>query len=194
MFKDTEAASTSGFAREVGGAHSTPDAPLPILGATPPEASRTLDRRLNPNAPEFVPDFKASQVAKKLFDDLSPYTRWSTASSEDISYGPRYESIWREATLQQQLRLPNPDFNYSLDPSEYEVGELEFDEVQAMNIGAESYDPLDRSTAVSQAMNPSAEIVGDVQSQLEESLDEGKNHRFQNRHSSRPTRRCCLLM
>jgi len=35
-----------------------------------------------------------------------------------------------------------------------------------MNIGAESYDPLDRSTAVSQAMNQSAEIVGDVQSQL----------------------------
>jgi len=63
-----------------------------------------------------------------------------------------------------------------------------------MNIGAESYDPIDRSTAMSQAMNPSAEIVGDVQSQLEEPLDEEKSHRFQNRHSSRPTRRCCLLM
>ncbi|XP_016963335.1 uncharacterized protein LOC108033503 isoform X2 [Drosophila biarmipes] len=193
MFQDTETASTSGFAREVGGAHSTPDAPLPMHGASPPNVSRPLDRRLNPNAPVFVPDFKASQVAKKLFDDLSPYTRWSTASSEDISYGPRYESIWREASLQQQQRLPSPGFNYCLDPHEDEVGELEFDEVQAMNIGAESYDPKDRSTAISQAMN-TAEVVGDVQSPLEESQDEVKSSRFQNRHSFRPARRCCLLM
>ncbi|KAH8366501.1 hypothetical protein KR084_012440 [Drosophila pseudotakahashii] len=193
MFKDTETASTSGFAREVGGAHSTPEAQQPTPGATPPDVSRMLDRRLNPNAPVFVPDFKASQVAKKLFDDLSPYTRWSTASSEDISYGPRYESIWCEVSLQQQQLLPNPGFDYCLDPGEDEVGELEFDEVQAMNIGAESYDPKERSTSISLAMDV-PEIVGDVQSQLEESLDEGRSNRFQNRHSSRPARRCCLLM
>ncbi|EDV54870.1 uncharacterized protein LOC6549568 [Drosophila erecta] len=198
MFKDTATASTGGFAREVGDAPSTPGAyPPPIPGATPPLVGRTLDRRLNPNAPEFVPDFKASQVAKKLFNELSSYTRWSTASSEDISYGPRYESIWREASLKQQHQqhqqhLPNPgqlQFNYDLYPGEEDVGELEFDEVQAMNIGAESYDPKLRSTAVSQAMVV-PETVGDV----EEPLDEEKRNGFQNRHSARPTRRCCQLM
>ncbi|EDW90199.1 uncharacterized protein LOC6529485 [Drosophila yakuba] len=190
MFKDTATASTGGLARELGDAHSTPGTyPSPTSGATPPVVSRTLDRRLNPNAPVFVPDFKASQVAKKLFDELSSYTRWSTASSEDISYGPRYESIWREVSLQQQQRLPNPGFDYSLDPGEDEVGELEFDEVQAMNIGAESYDPKLRSTAVSQAMVV-PETVGDV----EEPLDEEKRNGFQNRPSARPARRCCSLM
>ncbi|XP_039481882.1 uncharacterized protein LOC120445500 [Drosophila santomea] len=190
MFKDTATASTGGLARELGDAPSTPGTyPPPTSGATPPVVSRTLDRRLNPNAPVFVPDFKASQVAKKLFDELSSYTRWSTASSEDISYGPRYESIWREVSLQQQQRLPNPGFGYSLDPGEDEVGELEFDEVQAMNIGAESYDPKLRSTAVSQAMVV-PETVGDV----EEPLDEEKRNGFQNRHSARPARRCCSLM
>ncbi|XP_016982912.1 uncharacterized protein LOC108047307 [Drosophila rhopaloa] len=201
MSKDIITASTSGFAREVGGAHSTPGAPPPTP-ATPPRplpemtvGSRTLDRRLNPNAPVFVPDFKASQVAKNLFDELSPYTRWSTASSEDISFGPRYESIWREVSLQKlHQRLPNPRFDYSLDPGEDEVGELEFDQHQAMNIGAESYDPIAGSTTISQAMEV-PKIVGDaVPPQLEESLDEGKCSGFQNRLSSRSTRGCCLLM
>ncbi|XP_017134083.1 uncharacterized protein LOC108150436 [Drosophila elegans] len=207
MSKDINTASTSGFARELGGAHSTPAAPPPTLADTPPTrplpattaGSRTLDHRLNPNAPVFVPDFQASQVAKKLFDDFSPYTRWSTASSENFSYGPRYDSIWREVSPQQQRRVPDPRFDYSLDPGENEVGELEFDQHQAMNIGAEAYDPIAGSTTTSQAMEV-PEIVGDVDvdvvahSQLEETVDDGKDRGFHHRRSSRSTKRCCLLM
>ncbi|EDX05289.1 uncharacterized protein LOC6732585 [Drosophila simulans] len=190
MFKDTATASTGELAGEVGDAHSTPGScPPPATADTPPVASRSLDRRLNPNAPVFVPDFKASQVAKKLFDELSTYTRWSTASSEDICYAPRYESIWRESSIQRQQVLPHPGYVYSLDPGEDEVVELEFDEVQAMNIGAEAYDPKLGSTSVSQAMEV-RETVGDV----EEPLDEEKRNGFKNRHSARPAKKCCLVM
>ncbi|XP_017060854.1 uncharacterized protein LOC108101142 [Drosophila ficusphila] len=197
-------ASTSEFAREVGGAQSLPSAPPPTLGATPPcslaqmtAGSRTLDRRLNPNAPVFVPDFKASQVAQKLFDQLSPYTRWSTASSEDLSYGPRYDSIWREASVQDPPVHPHPRFDYSLDPDEEEVVELEFDEHQAMNIGAESYDPKAGCTGISLAMEI-REVVDDIppqlEAELEAAIDADKRNRFQNRRSSKAAKACCLVM
>ncbi|XP_017086581.2 LOW QUALITY PROTEIN: uncharacterized protein LOC108118415 [Drosophila eugracilis] len=186
MLRDEATASTSGCSREVGGAQLTPGIPQPTSGASP-------SHRLNPNAPVFVPDFQTRQVAKKLFDDLSPYTRWSTASSDETSYGPRYESIWREVTFQDHQRLPNPRFDYSLNPSENEVGELEFDEVQAMNIGAESYDPPARCSVITMSLDAN-DIVGDLQSPMEESLDEGKSNGFQIRRSFKPNRRCCLLM
>lgn len=74
--------------REVGGAESPPPAELPrppphsrrlatdqeVVSAalTPPAAgsrSRTLDTRLNPNAPIFVPTFKVDLMAGKLYND-----------------------------------------------------------------------------------------------------------------------------
>ncbi|KAH8282160.1 hypothetical protein KR054_005840, partial [Drosophila jambulina] len=158
-----------------------------------------LDKRLNPNAPVFVPQFKAELLAAKLYDSLGPYTRWSTASSEDISYGPRLDSIWREFSVEQMRPIGPP---CPADPYE-EMVDLELDEHQAMNIGAESYDPkLSRSPT-----NPMAhsdvevvDIVGDVQPQLQQSQDQmpaeeqndsGKD--FQPRNP-RPGRRCCIIM
>lgn len=74
--------------REVGGAESPPPAELPrppphsrhlaadqeavSAALTSPDAgshSRTLDTRLNPNAPIFVPTFKVDLLASKLYND-----------------------------------------------------------------------------------------------------------------------------
>ncbi|XP_030383299.1 uncharacterized protein LOC115630783 [Scaptodrosophila lebanonensis] len=75
-----------------------------------PSSSQSLDKRLNPDAPEFVPGLAATLLANKLFDELSetmaPYTKWSNAANEDVSYGPRYDAIWRESgTLSRTAQL-----------------------------------------------------------------------------------------
>ncbi|KAH8413173.1 hypothetical protein KR009_008641 [Drosophila setifemur] len=130
--------------REEGGALSVqllhPSLPPPSPPISLPEqatGSRILDKRLNPNAPDFVPSYKVGLLATKLYDDLSPYTRWSTASTEDIPYGPRFEAIWRERSIQPQPISTCEDVEEE-DPI---VCPLEDDEQQAMNIGAESYEP-----------------------------------------------------
>ncbi|KAH8249428.1 hypothetical protein KR032_009558, partial [Drosophila birchii] len=162
-------------------------------------ASSSLDTRLNPNAPVFIPQFKAELLAAKLYDSLGPYTRWSAASSEDLSYGPRLDSIWREFTV-EQLRPTAPHLN---DDTYEDMVDLELDELQAINVGAESYDPkLSRS-----ATNPMAhsevediDVVGDAEPQCqqlqdqtsaEEQNDSGKD--YQPRYP-RTGRRCCIIM
>lgn len=65
--------------RKEGGAEIPPPAelalpqPPPSPQHCPPKehaaGSRSLDRRLNPNAPEFVPEFKAELLATKLYED-----------------------------------------------------------------------------------------------------------------------------
>ncbi|KAH8308251.1 hypothetical protein KR059_009078 [Drosophila kikkawai] len=188
--------------RNVGGAETPLPAELvpPPPPITPQPSPRSLDKRLNPNAPVFIPQCKAEVLAAKLFDSLGPYTRWSTASSEDISYGPRFDSIWREFSV-EQLHSIDPVFDGD---SNEEMVDLELDEHQAMNIGAESYDPkLSRS-----ASNPMAhsdvevviDIVGDVQPQLEQSQDQTPAE--ERNDSGKPLqpryakigRRCCIIM
>lgn len=101
----------------------------------------------------------------------------------------------------EELRPTAPHFDGD---SFEEMVDLELDEHQAMNIGAESYDPkLSRS-----ATNPMAhseveviEIVGDVQPQLQSPSQDQTlpNDRdvsvkdFRPRQP-RPGRRCCILM
>ncbi|KAH8246333.1 hypothetical protein KR038_000747 [Drosophila bunnanda] len=195
--------------RKVGGAEIQPTAEqaLPPPPPTPKpcpaieRATSSLDTRLNPNAPVFVPQFKAELLAAKLYDRLGPYTRWSTASSEDISYGPRLDSIWREFSV-EQVRPISP--HVEVEP--YQV-DLELDEVQAMNVGAESYDPKlskSESNPIAQSEVKVIDIVGDVQPEVqpevqqsqdqtpaEEKNDSGKG--FQPRYP-RAGRRCCVLM
>ncbi|XP_043864856.1 uncharacterized protein LOC6586849 isoform X2 [Drosophila mojavensis] len=65
-----------------------------------PSGSRTLDKRLNPEAPDFVPGVRNGLLAAKIVEDLANYTRWSNAAGEDVSYGPRYDGIWSESCLQ----------------------------------------------------------------------------------------------
>ncbi|XP_030240583.1 uncharacterized protein LOC115562722 isoform X2 [Drosophila navojoa] len=65
-----------------------------------PSGSRTLDKRLNPEAPDFVPGVRNGLLAAKIVEDLANYTRWSSAAGEDVSYGPRYDGIWSESRLQ----------------------------------------------------------------------------------------------
>ncbi|XP_070133739.1 uncharacterized protein [Drosophila bipectinata] len=198
--------------REVGGAESPPPSDLPrpphhshclaqdqeavsaALASSPiasPTASRTLDTRLNPNAPVFVPTFKADLIACKLFNDLAPYTRWSTASSEDLSYGPRFESIWRESSLMRQEMI--------LGNGEEEILQLlEEDEQQAMNVGAESYDPKLRRITLTQSNI--LDIVGGLQpeqQQPQQQQDLLPGERSEEGRSSRSWAGCCsacLLM
>ncbi|EDV30952.1 uncharacterized protein Dana_GF14782 [Drosophila ananassae] len=196
--------------REVGGAESPPPAELPrppphsrrlatdqeVVSAalTPPAAgsrSRTLDTRLNPNAPIFVPTFKVDLMAGKLYNDLAPYTRWSTASSEDLSYGPRFESIWRESSLMHQDMVMG-------DEEEEILQLLEEDEQQAMNVGAESYDPKQRRITLTQTNI--LDVVGGLPPQLPESqqqLDLLAEERSGEGRASRSGGGCCaacLLM
>ncbi|KAH8305485.1 hypothetical protein KR018_010863, partial [Drosophila ironensis] len=98
-----------------------------------------LDRRLNPNAAVFVPSLKVDRLATKIYEDLAPYTRWSTASTEEVSYGHRFEAIWRESCLRHQQDMGTDNEIDGI------LQLLEEDEQQAMNIGAESYDPKDRT-------------------------------------------------
>nr|XP_043069829.1 uncharacterized protein LOC108132266 [Drosophila bipectinata] len=217
--------------REVGGAESPPPSDLPrpphhshclaqdqeavsaALASSPiasPTASRTLDTRLNPNAPVFVPTFKADLIACKLFNDceyrlpwtlagdtsfphppVAPYTRWSTASSEDLSYGPRFESIWRESSLMRQEMI--------LGNGEEEILQLlEEDEQQAMNVGAESYDPKLRRITLTQSNI--LDIVGGLQpeqQQPQQQQDLLPGERSEEGRSSRSWAGCCsacLLM
>ncbi|XP_034472811.1 uncharacterized protein LOC117780407 [Drosophila innubila] len=72
-----------------------------------PGGSRTLDNRLNPDAPDFVPGVTTRLLAVKIVDELSSYPRWSNASSDIASYGPRYDSIWRESCPRTQLQVQN---------------------------------------------------------------------------------------
>ncbi|KAH8323518.1 hypothetical protein KR067_012544, partial [Drosophila pandora] len=154
----------------------------------PPAAgsrSRTLDTRLNPNAPIFVPTFKVDLMAGKLYNDLAPYTRWSTASSEDLSYGPRFESIWRESSLMHQDMVIG-------DEEEEILQLLEEDEQQAMNVGAESYDPKQRRVTLTQTNI--LDVVGGLQPQLPESqqqLDLLAEERSGEGRSSRSGGGCC---
>ncbi|EDW71218.1 uncharacterized protein [Drosophila virilis] len=67
-----------------------------------PSGSRTLDKRLNPEAPDFVPGVTNRLLAAKIVDELVGYTRWSNAAGEDISYGARYDGIWSESCIQSQ--------------------------------------------------------------------------------------------
>ncbi|KAH8324188.1 hypothetical protein KR074_001205 [Drosophila pseudoananassae] len=196
--------------REVGGAESPPPSDLSrpphhshcldedpeavsaALASSPTASrSRTLDTRLNPNAPVFVPTFKADLIACKLYNDLAPYTRWSTASSEDLSYGPRFESIWRESSLMRQDMI--------LGNGEEEILQLlEEDEQQAMNVGAESYDPKLRRITLTQTNI--LDIVGGLQTeqqQPQQQQDLLPGERSGEDRSSRSGTGCCsacLLM
>ncbi|XP_064537298.1 uncharacterized protein LOC135427657 [Drosophila montana] len=67
-----------------------------------PSGSRTLDKRLNPEAPDFVPGVTNRLLAAKIVDELVGYTRWSNAAGEDISYGARYDGIWSESCIHSQ--------------------------------------------------------------------------------------------
>ncbi|EDW75475.1 uncharacterized protein Dwil_GK23877 [Drosophila willistoni] len=63
-----------------------------------PCGSQTLDKRLNPNAPAFVPGLTASILANKIIEELPPYCIWSRASTpENDSFGVPYDRIWRES-------------------------------------------------------------------------------------------------
>ncbi|KAH8376569.1 hypothetical protein KR093_000125 [Drosophila rubida] len=80
-----------------------------------PSGSRTLDRRLNPDAPDFVPGLGAATrlLAVKIVNELSDYPRWSNAASELDTYGPRYDSIWRESCLRAQVEAEAEALNAS---------------------------------------------------------------------------------
>ncbi|XP_023176939.1 uncharacterized protein LOC111603535 isoform X2 [Drosophila hydei] len=69
-----------------------------------PSGTRTLDKRLNPEAPDFVPGVRNGLLATKIVEELVNYTRWSNAAGEDISYGPRYDGIWSESCIQAQAQ------------------------------------------------------------------------------------------
>ncbi|KAL7725723.1 hypothetical protein ACLKA6_018554 [Drosophila palustris] len=66
--------------------------------------SRTLDNRLNPDAPDFVPGVSNRLLASKIVE-LTSYPRWSNASGDIGSYGPRYDGIWRESCPRTQVHL-----------------------------------------------------------------------------------------
>ncbi|XP_060663887.1 uncharacterized protein LOC132796654 [Drosophila nasuta] len=62
--------------------------------------------RLNPDAPDFVPGLStgAGLLAIKIVNELSDYPRWSNAASDTVdTYGPRYDSIWRENCLRAEM-------------------------------------------------------------------------------------------
>ncbi|XP_034100216.1 uncharacterized protein LOC117565292 [Drosophila albomicans] len=62
--------------------------------------------RLNPDAPDFVPGLSAGAglLAIKIVNELSDYPRWSNAASDTVdTYGPRYDSIWRENCLRAEM-------------------------------------------------------------------------------------------
>ncbi|XP_022228325.2 uncharacterized protein LOC111078105 [Drosophila obscura] len=85
----------------------TPSRTWTALGA--PESSRTRqEKRLNPNAAVFVPGVTDHIIADKI-SELAYYSPWSIIGCpQNISCGPRYDSIWRESSLQLQLPHSSP--------------------------------------------------------------------------------------
>ncbi|SPP81416.1 uncharacterized protein LOC117584218 [Drosophila guanche] len=113
----------------------TPSRAEPALAA--PEDNRTSQtKRLNPFAAEFVPGVTNHIIAEKI-QEFSCYSPWSIIGSpQNISCGPRYDGIWRESSLQQQLphqiQVQDQILTEPMQPTQIENVEVSRDKVKPL--------------------------------------------------------------